>query len=96
MVHTLNSILLTSTELFELRNQLKELKTEVIKLVIFIFLKGINLHLCCHLSVIIIWFFFPLLINLKRLYQSYEILNFFVLLRSLEVDFLFMSYHISY
>ncbi|XP_054714365.1 protein VAC14 homolog [Uloborus diversus] len=28
MVHTLNSILLTSTELFELRNQLKELKTE--------------------------------------------------------------------
>lgn len=37
MVHTLNSILLTSTELFELRNQLKELKTEVIKLVILIF-----------------------------------------------------------
>ncbi|XP_015918510.1 protein VAC14 homolog [Parasteatoda tepidariorum] len=28
MVHTLNNILLTSTELFELRNQLKELKTE--------------------------------------------------------------------
>ncbi|GIY11278.1 protein VAC14 homolog [Caerostris extrusa] len=28
MVHTLNSILLTSTELFELRNQLKDLKTE--------------------------------------------------------------------
>lgn len=39
MVHTLNSILLTSTELFELRNQLKELKTEV-KLVIFGYFKG--------------------------------------------------------
>ncbi|GBN16158.1 Protein VAC14, partial [Araneus ventricosus] len=28
MVHTLNNILLTSTELFDLRNQLKDLKTE--------------------------------------------------------------------
>lgn len=27
MVHTLNTILLTSTELFQLRNQLKDLKT---------------------------------------------------------------------
>ena len=29
MVQTLNSILLTATELFELRNQLKDLNTEV-------------------------------------------------------------------
>lgn len=29
MVHTLNTILLTSSELFQLRNQLKELKTPV-------------------------------------------------------------------
>lgn len=29
MVQTLNTILLTSTELFELRNQLKDLKTQV-------------------------------------------------------------------
>lgn len=30
MVHTLNTILLTSTELFQLRNQLKDLKTLVL------------------------------------------------------------------
>lgn len=30
MVHTLNTILLTSTELFQLRNQLKDLKTPVL------------------------------------------------------------------
>lgn len=29
MVHTLNTILLTSSELFQLRNQLKDLKTPV-------------------------------------------------------------------
>lgn len=29
MVHTLNTILLTSSELFQLRNQLKDLKTAV-------------------------------------------------------------------
>lgn len=29
MVHTLNTILLTSTELFQLRNQLKDLRTPV-------------------------------------------------------------------
>lgn len=32
MVHTLNTILLTSTELFQLRNQLKDLKTLVLPL----------------------------------------------------------------
>lgn len=32
MVHTLNTILLTSTELFQLRNQLKDLKTLVLSL----------------------------------------------------------------
>lgn len=31
MVHTLNTILLTSTELFQLRNQLKDLKTLVLR-----------------------------------------------------------------
>jgi vacuole morphology and inheritance protein 14 len=30
MVHTLNTILLTSAELFQLRNQLKDLKTLVL------------------------------------------------------------------
>lgn len=30
MVHTLNTILLTSTELFQLRNQLKDLKSPVL------------------------------------------------------------------
>lgn len=30
MVHTLNTILLTSTELFQLRNQLKDLRTLVL------------------------------------------------------------------
>lgn len=31
MVHTLNTILLTSTELFQLRNQLKDLRTLVLR-----------------------------------------------------------------